>query len=93
MTREVDHAILTSLSGEGAAPSRRSPVPEVAAAEPTLVSLLLAAADRWPDLPAWTFDDGHGVSTVLTFHDVERRTAQLAQALRSAASAPATGSP
>ncbi len=50
--------------------------------ESTLVSLVLAAADRWPDLPAWTFVDGHGTTTVLTFSDVERRTAQVAQALR-----------
>jgi carnitine-CoA ligase len=51
-------------------------------AERTLVDHLLAAADRWPDRPAWTFDPESGPASTVTFREVAERTAAYAQALR-----------
>ena len=51
-------------------------------AEPTLASLVVDAAARWPDRPAWTFVAADGTSETLTFGDVQDRTATRAHALR-----------
>ncbi|WP_193605828.1 AMP-binding protein [Nocardioides dongkuii] len=47
----------------------------------SLVDHLLAAAEQWPDRPAWTFDPESGPAERLTFSDVARRSAAYAQAL------------
>jgi carnitine-CoA ligase len=51
-------------------------------AEPTLVSLLARAEERWPDRPAWTFVAADGSERTLTFSAVGDQSARLAQALR-----------
>ena len=50
-------------------------------AEPTLVSALLDAVERWPERPAWTFVTPDE-ETTLTYGAVEEQTAIRAQALR-----------
>lgn len=50
-------------------------------AETTLVSVLLDAAERWPDRPAWTFVTP-GQQETLTFSAVEQATRDRAYALR-----------
>ncbi|KQW52931.1 acyl-CoA synthetase [Nocardioides sp. Root1257] len=51
-------------------------------AEQSLVDLLLAAAERWPERPAWTFVAADGTEQTLTFSTVGDQTSRLAQALR-----------
>ncbi|GAA1236477.1 ATP-dependent acyl-CoA ligase [Prauserella halophila] len=48
-----------------------------------LVELVTTAARRWPDKPAWIFDDTGepGAGETLTFADIDRRTRRLAAAL------------
>lgn len=48
----------------------------------SLVDVLGAAAQRWPDRPAWTFVARDGAAETLTFGEVFARTAARAQALR-----------
>lgn len=50
-------------------------------AEPTLVSALLEAAERWPERPAWTFA-GPDRTETLSFLAIEDQTAVRAHALR-----------
>jgi crotonobetaine/carnitine-CoA ligase len=50
----------------------------------SLVDHLLAAADRWPDRTAWTFDPG----STLSFREVAERSAAYAQALHERGVAP-----
>ncbi|WP_235557595.1 AMP-binding protein [Nocardioides sp. Leaf307] len=48
----------------------------------SLADLVVRAARRWPDRPAWTFEDADGGLTRLDFAAVEARTAAWAQQLR-----------
>lgn len=50
-----------------------------------LVGLLARSAALWPDKPAWVFD---GTGERLTFAEVDRRTGELALALRSLGARP-----
>src|SRR3954447_4684845 len=63
--------------GRARHPRRPSPV-----AEQSLVDHLLAAVERWPDRPAWTFVAEDGVERTLTFSAVGDQTSRLAQSLR-----------
>jgi carnitine-CoA ligase len=48
-----------------------------------LVSLVQRAAAAWPERVAWRFDSGDEPGVVLTFADVDRRSAGYAQTLRT----------
>lgn len=51
-------------------------------AEQTLVDHLDLAARQWPDRPAWTFAPEDAPAETVSFHQVARRSAAYAQALR-----------
>lgn len=70
---------------ETAAPGTPREEPPLAGADlqdASLADLVVRAARRWPDRPAWTFEDADGGLTRLDFAAVEARTAAWAQQLR-----------